>query len=49
MQPRETYYNRSCWSLAAEASEKLLNVESPTDLLVRGRIVRRSFSDPLTT
>ena len=35
--PRETYYNRSRWSLAAEASKKLWNVESPSDPLDRGR------------
>ena len=33
----------------AEASGNLLNVESRFDPLVRGRVVRRSLFDPLTT
>ena len=32
----------ACRTLAAEASKKLQNVESPSVLLVRGRVVRRS-------
>ena len=46
--PRETYYNRSRWSLAAEASESLLNVESRSAPLVRGRSVRYRKEATLT-